>query len=81
VHPFLVSAAVVFVAEIGDKTQLLAVLLASRFRKPIPIIFGILVATLANHPGAAAIGAWFSSVIRPDMMRWLLGLSFIAMGI
>ena len=80
-HPFLVSAAVVCVAEIGDKTQLLALVLAAKFRKPTPIILGILVATLANHAGAAAIGAWFSWVIRPDMMRWLLGLSFIAMGI
>jgi putative Ca2+/H+ antiporter (TMEM165/GDT1 family) len=55
--------------------------LASKFRKPIPIILGILVATLANHAGAAAIGAWFSRLIEPDVTRWLLGISFIAMGI
>ncbi len=80
-NSFLVSAAVVSVAEIGDKTQLLALLLASRFRKPLPIIMGILVATLANHAGAAAIGAWVSRLLGPDVMRWLLGISFIAMGI
>lgn len=80
-NSFLVSTAVVSVAEIGDKTQLLALLLASRFRRPIPIILGILVATLANHAGAAAIGAGLSRVIGPDVMRWLLGISFIAMGI
>lgn len=80
-NSFLVSTAVVSVAEIGDKTQLLALVLASKFRKPIPIIFGILVATLANHAGAAAVGAWFSLLIGPDVMRWLLGISFIAMGI
>ena len=81
VNSFLVSAAVVAFAEIGDKTQLLALLLASKFRKPLPIILGILVATLANHAGAAAVGTWFSRVIGPDVMRWLLGMSFIAMGI
>jgi Ca2+/H+ antiporter, TMEM165/GDT1 family len=81
VNSFLVSAAVVAVAEIGDKTQLLALVLAAKFRKPIPIILGILVATLANHAAAAAIGTWLTRVIGPDLMRWLLGLSFIAMGI
>jgi putative Ca2+/H+ antiporter (TMEM165/GDT1 family) len=81
VNSFLVSAAVVAVAEIGDKTQLLALVLAAKLRKPIPIILGILVATLANHAAAAAIGTWLTRVIGPDLMRWLLGLSFIAMGI
>ncbi len=80
-NSFLVSAGVVSIAEIGDKTQFLALLLASRFRKPIPIILGILIATLANHAGAAAIGAWFGRLIGPDVLRWLLGISFIAMGI
>ena len=80
-NSFLVSAAVVAVAEIGDKTQLLALVLAAKLRKPIPIILGILVATLANHAAAAAIGTWLTRVIGPDLMRWLLGLSFIAMGI
>jgi Ca2+/H+ antiporter, TMEM165/GDT1 family len=81
VNSFLVSAAVVAVAEIGDKTQLLALVLAAKFRKPIPIILGILVATLANHAAAAAIGTWLTRVIGPDVMRWVLGISFIAMGI
>jgi putative Ca2+/H+ antiporter (TMEM165/GDT1 family) len=81
VNSFLVSAAVVAVAEIGDKTQLLALVLAAKLRKPIPIILGILVATLANHAAAAAIGTWLTRVIGPDLMRWLLGISFIAMGI
>lgn len=80
-NSFLVSAAVVAVAEIGDKTQLLALVLAAKLRKPIPIILGILVATLANHAAAAAIGTWLTRVIGPDLMRWLLGISFIAMGI
>lgn len=80
-NSFLVSAAVVAAAEIGDKTQLLALVLAAKLRKPIPIIFGILVATLANHAAAAAIGTWLTRVIGPDLMRWLLGISFIAMGI
>lgn len=80
-NSFLVSAGVVTVAEIGDKTQLLALLLASRFRKPLPITLGILVATLANHAGAAAVGAWLSGAIGPDVMRWLLGISFLAMGV
>jgi putative Ca2+/H+ antiporter (TMEM165/GDT1 family) len=81
VNSFLVSAAVVAVAQIGDKTQLLALVLAAKFRKPIPIILGILVATLANHAAAAAIGTWLTRVIGPDVMRWALGISFIAMGI
>jgi putative Ca2+/H+ antiporter (TMEM165/GDT1 family) len=81
VNSFLVSAAVVAVAEIGDKTQLLALVLAAKLRKPIPIILGILAATLANHAAAAAIGTWLTRVIGPDLMRWLLGISFIAMGI
>ena len=80
-NSFLVSAAVVAVAEIGDKTQLLALVLAAKFRKPIPIILGILVATLANHAAAAAVGTRLTRVVGPDVMRWLLGISFIAMGI
>lgn len=77
----LISVAVVAVAEIGDKTQLLALLLASKFRKPIPIILGILSATLANHAAAAAVGGWISHWLGADAMRWLLGISFIAMGL
>ncbi len=78
---FLVSTGIVALAEIGDKTQLLAFLLAARFRKPLPIILGILVATLVNHACAAAVGAWLTSVISPEAMRWILGVSFIAMAI
>jgi len=76
---FLVSTGVVALAEIGDKTQLLALVLAARFRKPLPIILGILVATLANHALAGAAGAWIAAVVGPTAMRWILGLSFIAM--
>ena len=75
----LVSTGVVALAEFGDKTQLLALLLAARFRKPLPIIAGITVATLANHAVAAALGSWVSSMLGPTLLRWLLGLSFIAM--
>ncbi len=75
----LVSTGVVAIAEIGDKTQLLALLLAARFRAPWPIVAGILVATLANHALASAVGAWIVQVIGPDAMRWILGLSFLAM--
>jgi Ca2+/H+ antiporter, TMEM165/GDT1 family len=77
----LVSTGVVALAEIGDKTQLLALILATRFRKPVPIVFGIFVATLANHAGAGAIGAWLMHAIGADTMRWLLGLSFLAMAV
>jgi Ca2+/H+ antiporter, TMEM165/GDT1 family len=78
---FLVSTGVVALAEIGDKTQLLALVLAARFRKPVPIILGILVATLLNHALAGAVGAWVSALVGPVAMRWILGLSFIAMAI
>ena len=76
---FLVSTGIVALAEIGDKTQLLALVLAARFRKPLPIILGILVATLANHAMAGAFGAWLAAQVGPSAMRWILGLSFIAM--
>jgi Ca2+/H+ antiporter, TMEM165/GDT1 family len=75
----LVSTGVVALAEIGDKTQLLALLLATRFRKPLPIVLGIFVATLANHAFASAVGNWLVGVIGPDTMRWILGVSFLAM--
>jgi putative Ca2+/H+ antiporter (TMEM165/GDT1 family) len=75
---FLVSTGVVALAEIGDKTQLLALLLAARFRKPVPIILGILVATLANHAAASALGSWITRVIDPQWLRWGLGVSFLA---
>lgn len=76
-----VSTGVVALAEIGDKTQLLAFILAARFKKPVPIILGILVATLINHGLAGALGAWIISVLQPELLRWLLGLSFIAMAV
>ncbi|MDH4106471.1 MAG: TMEM165/GDT1 family protein [Gammaproteobacteria bacterium] len=78
---FLISTGVVALAEIGDKTQLLALVLAARYRKPLPIILGILVATLVNHALAGAAGAWISAQVGPQVMRWVLGLSFIAMAV
>ncbi len=77
---FLVSALVVAIAEIGDKTQLLSLLLAARFRKPVPIIAGIAVATLANHAAAAWLGEWVRGLLAPDALRWVIGLSMIAIG-
>ncbi|MDX3894131.1 TMEM165/GDT1 family protein [Pusillimonas sp.] len=76
---FLVSTGVVALAEIGDKTQLLAFILAARFRRPWPIIAGIVCATLVNHGLAGALGAWITTAVEPSTLRWLLGLSFIAM--
>ena len=78
---FLVSTGIVALAEIGDKTQLLAFLLAAKFRKPVPIIIGILIATLANHGFAGAVGAWVATLLGPETLRWVLGVSFIAMAI
>ncbi|MFM7625866.1 MAG: TMEM165/GDT1 family protein [Gammaproteobacteria bacterium] len=77
----LVSTGVVALAEIGDKTQLLALVLAARWRKPLPIILGILVATILNHALAGAVGAWLAAAIGPQAMRWILGLSFLAMAV
>lgn len=78
---FLISAGVIALAEIGDKTQLLALVLAARFRKPVPIVLGILAATLINHTLAGAIGGWLATALAPGVMRWALGISFIGMGI
>ena len=78
---FLISTAVVALGEIGDKTQLLALLLAARFKKPIAIIAGILVATLVNHALAASVGAWIAAHFAPDTLRWIVGLSFIAIAL
>ncbi len=77
----LVSTGVVALAEIGDKTQLLAFILAARFKKPLPIILGILVATIVNHGLAGALGAWITASISPEILRWVLGVSFIAMAV
>ena len=74
----LVSTLVVAVGELGDKTQLLTLVLAARYRKPWPIIAGILVATLANHTVAAWIGQWVRDTVSPDVLRWGLALSFFA---
>ncbi len=78
---FLVSTGIVTLAEMGDKTQLLALILAVRFRKPWPIVLGILVATLANHALAGAVGTWVTTVLGPDVLRWVLGASFMAMAV
>ncbi len=78
---FFVSTAIVALAEMGDKTQLLALVLAARFRKPWPIVLGILVATLANHGLAGAVGAWVTTFVGPQVLRWILGASFIAMAV
>mgnify|MGYP006188912729 FL=1 len=77
----LVSTGVIALAEIGDKTQLLAFLLATRFKKPIPIIIGITLATLINHGLAGAVGGWITANVDPSVLRWILGASFIAMAV
>lgn len=78
---FLISTGIVALAEIGDKTQLLAFILAAKFKKPIPIIFGILVATVANHAFAGALGSWITTFLGPETLRWVLGISFLAMAV
>ena len=78
---FLVSTGVVALGEMGDKTQLLAMLLAVKFRRPVPIILGIFVATVANHAMAGAVGDWVAHAMGPDVLRWVIGVSFIAMAV
>ena len=78
---FFVSTGIVALAEIGDKTQLLALLLAARFKKPWPIVFGILVATVANHALAGAVGAWVTTQVSAGVLRWILAASFLAMAV
>lgn len=78
---FLVSTGVVALGEMGDKTQLLALVLAARFRRPWPIIAGILVATLANHAAAGALGGWLAALMGPTVLRWVIGLGFLAMAV
>ncbi|MDN4589758.1 hypothetical protein DBA29_14775 [Xenophilus aerolatus] len=78
---FLVATGIVALAEMGDKTQLLSLVLAARFRKPWPIVLGIFAATIVNHALAGAVGAWVTRALGPDVLRWILGISFIAMAI
>ncbi|OGB04976.1 MAG: hypothetical protein A3E25_23005 [Burkholderiales bacterium RIFCSPHIGHO2_12_FULL_69_20] len=78
---FFVSTGIVALGEMGDKTQLLALLLAARFRKPLPIIAGILVATLANHAAAGWLGGWIAGLMGPQLLRWVIGGSFLAMAV
>lgn len=80
-NALLISTGIVALAEMGDKTQLLAFLLAARFKRPLPIILGITLATIVNHALAGAVGVWITSFLNPEVLRWTLGLSFIAMGI
>jgi Ca2+/H+ antiporter, TMEM165/GDT1 family len=81
VEAFLVSTGIVALAEIGDKTQLLAFMLAARYRRAGPIVLGIFVATIANHAFAGAVGTWITSLLGPDVLRWVLGLGFLAMAV
>jgi putative Ca2+/H+ antiporter (TMEM165/GDT1 family) len=81
VEAFLVSSAVVGLAEIGDKTQILSLMLAARFQRPVPIILGILFATLANHAAAGLAGTLFGSVLSGPWMRWILGISFLSVAV
>jgi putative Ca2+/H+ antiporter (TMEM165/GDT1 family) len=81
VEALLISTGIVALAEIGDKTQLLAFLLAARFKKPLPIIAGILCATVVNHGLAGALGAWITASLSPEILRWVLGVSFIGMAV
>jgi putative Ca2+/H+ antiporter (TMEM165/GDT1 family) len=78
---FLVSTGIVALAEMGDKTQLLSLVLAARFRKPWPIVLGIFVATIVNHTLAGAAGAWLTTLLGPQLLRWILAASFIAMAL
>ena len=77
---FAISTAVVAVAEMGDKTQLLSFLLAAKLRRRTPIILGILCATLANHFLAGYLGVWLASLMSPQMLRWVIALAFFAFG-
>ena len=78
---FLISTSVVALAEMGDKTQLLSLVLAARFRKPLPIVLGIFVATVVNHALAGAVGAWITSYLGENALQWSLGISFVAMAV
>lgn len=79
IESFFVSTSVVALAEMGDKTQLLSLILAARYRKPLPIILGIFVATIANHAGAGAVGTLLSNVLNPNILNWVIVASFVLM--
>jgi putative Ca2+/H+ antiporter (TMEM165/GDT1 family) len=81
IEAFLMSTGIVALAEMGDKTQLLSLVLAARYRKPVPIILGIFVATLLNHAVAGALGSWLMHWFGPSVMRWVLGVSFLGMAV
>ena len=78
---FFVSILVIAVGEIGDKTQLLALLLGARFRRPYPIVLGIAVATLANHALAGAVGAWLRQIVPANWLHWLIAASFLGVAL
>ena len=78
---FLISTSVVALAEMGDKTQLLALLLAARFRKPVPILIAILLATTINHGLSAVLGQWLTTVLNPTVKVWVLAIGFIGMAL
>jgi putative Ca2+/H+ antiporter (TMEM165/GDT1 family) len=78
---FYIPTLIVALAEIGDKTQLLALLLAARYRRPLPIIWGIVIATLVNHAVAGAVGNWVSSLVSPSILSWILAASFAAVAL
>jgi putative Ca2+/H+ antiporter (TMEM165/GDT1 family) len=80
-HAFLVSTGLIALAEIGDKTQILSLMLAARFRRPVPIVFGILAATIANHAAAGLVGALFGSLFAGPWLRWILGASFLGVAV
>ncbi|WP_133477336.1 TMEM165/GDT1 family protein [Cognatilysobacter segetis] len=80
-NALLVSTGTVALAEIGDKTQLLALMLAARYRRPWPIVAGIVIATVLNHALAAALGDWLSTLLTPDVLRWIVAGSFIAVAL
>jgi putative Ca2+/H+ antiporter (TMEM165/GDT1 family) len=81
VEAFLVSTLVVGLAEIGDKTQILSLMLAARFLRPVPIIFGILIATLLNHAAAGLAGTVFGNLLAGSVLRWVLGVSFLGVAL
>ncbi len=78
---FLISTGIVALAEIGDKTQLLSLVLAARFKRPYTIILGIFIATVVNHALAGSVGAWVNAQLGPEVMRWILGISFVVIGL